>query len=379
MNEADLIELISDENAKKMVKLLYENRPSDLPEKPEKSTWYTYRPEGAMCSDGTPYYSTLRIGTENKLMILFCGGGVALNAYAAARPAKAGDEPGAETYYTGSSMMMGYFYGRGGIAKVEREDNPFRDWSVVIVQYATGDFHCGTNDFEYDDPELGKGVCHHRGYLNYEAMVEKIREFVPDPDEILVTGFSAGGWGTALLTDDVISRFPNCRKFTCLVDSAAVDYTGSHETAVKQWKAPKRISDQIVSSNMVLDCLLNLHRKYGDRVQIAFDSTYRDALLSENQNIADGKGPVFDKEGGDKMQDIIRTMTEILSCEIPNVSIYIFDKPNDEVKVGNLTDHTIIAAAWALDYAFEGHKFIDWLWNTVEGHPAKIGLDLLES
>jgi len=377
MTELELIEQIPDLKSRAFVRTLYESRPKDLPENPKKNTWYVYRPEGCICSEGTPYYSTMKIGSANNLMILFCGGGVALDAYSAARPSKIAPEAGQTTFYTPSCAVMGYFYGRGGIAASDRKDNPFKDWSVVIVQYASGDFHCGTNDFAYEDEELGSGVCHHHGYLNYRAMVEKIKEFVPAPDRILVTGFSAGGFGTALLTDDVMRIFPECKDVTALVDSATFSYDGWHEVAEKQWKAPKEICDRLVSDDLVLDSLLALTRQQGDRVRIAFTCTYRDALLSLCQNYADGKGMIFDQEGGDHFQAVLKHLVETLQEEVPGVSIYLFDKPHEEVEVGNLTEHTIIASPWALDYSFDGRKFIDWLQDVVCGRPSLVGLDLL--
>ena len=376
MTEEERIELIPDENARNMIRMLYANRPANIPKNPEKNTWYTYRPDGAICSDGEPYYSTMRIGTDNKLMILFCGGGVALDAYSAARPNKIeGSET--DTFYLPNTSIMGYIYGRSGIADVNREDNPFRNWSIVVVQYASGDFHCGTNDFAYNDSELGQGVCHHRGYLNYRAMVEKMQEFVPNPEQVLVTGFSAGGFGTALLTDDVIGMFDNCKYFVCLVDSSVFTYEGWHETAQNQWKAPKEISDRLVSDNLTLDCLLDLYKIHGNKVKIAFDCTYRDALLSQMQNYTDGRTFVFDKEGGDKFQEVLTEFVKQLCTEIPDIAIYLFDKKNDDVTEGNLTDHTIIAAQWALDYSYQGHRFIDWLVNVIEGKVKQIGLELL--
>ena len=377
MTELEMIEQIPDEKIRDFIRLLYAARPQDLPEKPEKNTWYVYRPEGCVCSEGSPYYSILKLGTANKLMVMLCGGGVALDAYSAARPNKIAAEEGKVTFYNPSAALIGYFYGKSGIASAEREDNPFHDWSVVVVQYASGDFHCGTNDFAYDDEELGKGVCYHHGYTNYRAMVEKMKELVPAPEKILVTGFSAGGFGTSLLTDDVMRLFPDCGDVTALVDSATFSFSGWHETAEKQWKAPKEICDRLVSDDLVLDCLLDLHKTWGDRVKIAFTSTYRDALLSQCRNYTDGKGMIFDKEGGDHFQAVLKHLVETLRTEVPDASVYLFDKPHNEVKVGNLTEHTIIATDWVLEYSYEGHKFIDWLCDVISGRPSLVGLELL--
>ena len=90
MTEEERIELLP-EPLRTQAKKLLSIRPEELPEVPEKGKWYVYRPEGCVCSTGTPYMSTLRIGKENKLMVVFCGGGCAVDAHAAARPGKTGE------------------------------------------------------------------------------------------------------------------------------------------------------------------------------------------------------------------------------------------------------------------------------------------------
>ena len=234
-----------------------------------------------------------------------------------------------------------------------------------------------SNDFAYDDPEKGHGICRHRGYLNYQAMLKKIKEFVPEPEQILVTGFSAGGFGTALLTDDVMHRFPKCEDVTCLVDSAVFAYEEWGKTAQEQWKAPKEIISRLTTDNITLDSLLDLYKTQGEKVKIAFDCIYRDALLAQMQNYVDGKGMMFDKEGGDHFQQVLKEMVETLCKEIPSMAIYIFDKNNPEVKTGNLTDHTIIATDAVFEYSYQGHSFIEWVVNAVFGKPEKIGMELL--
>lgn len=374
MSEQEMIEQLP-EPLKTQAKGFMVFKPADLPDKPEQNTWYTYRPQNCLCSNGDPYYSTLKIGKENKLMVMFIGGGCAFDEFAAARPNQftPTDKP---TFYLPTTFIMGYFFGHGGIGNKDRADNPFKDWSVVVISYANGDFHCGTNDFEYDDKELGKGVCRHRGYLNYRAMMDKIKQFVPDPEQVLVTGYSAGGFGTALLTDDVMSIYDKCDNFVCLPDSSVLVNKRTREVAEKQWGAPREICQRL-NDNITLDCLLHLKRKHGDRVKIGFGSTYRDALLSQAQNYLDGRPFIFDKEGGDRFQSILKEFTETLIKEIPDISLYIFDRANPEVTVGNLTDHTFIAVDTVFDYTYGGVKPIDWIYDCVLGKPRKVGLELL--
>lgn len=232
----------------------------------------------------------------------------------------------------------------------------------------------------FDDSEKGKGVCHHRGYYNYRAMVEKMKEFVPDPEKLLVTGYSAGGFGTALMTDDVMSLFPHCKDVTCHVDSGVFSYDGWHETAEKQWKAPEEIVSRIHSDNLALDCLLALHRDHGD-VKIALACSYRDALLAQCEGYAHGQGKlVFSQENGDAFQATLTKMVKALQEEIPGVALYIFDKPSTEPGVKEehgLTKHTFLDYQYLYDYSFGGVKALDWIVDCVNGKMRKVGLELL--
>ena len=166
-----------------------------------------------------------------------------------------------------------------------------------------------------------------------------------NPEKLLVTGYSAGGFGTALLTDDVMSLFPHCKDVTCLVDSGVFSYDGWHETAEKQWKAPEEIVSRIHSDNIALDCLLALHRDHGD-VKIALACSYRDALLAQCEGYAHGQGKlVFSKENGDVFQATLSKTVKTLQEEIPGVALYIFDKPSTEPGVKEehgLTEHTFL-------------------------------------
>lgn len=374
LTEEQMIEALP-EPQRTTIRAIYARKPEELHPCPQKNTWYYYAPEGCLCANGRPYYSSLKVGTENKLIMLFCGGGCAPDAYSAARPNTIPAVEGEQQFYMQDTLVAGYFLGHGGIGSKDRAENPFRDWSVVVITYASGDFHCGTNDFAFDDPEKGKGVCRHRGYFNYRAMVEKMKEFVPAPEKLLVTGFSGGAFGAAILTDDVMGLFPDCKDVTCLPDSGVLSCPHWKETAMAQWKAPAEIAERIVSDDLSLDCLLALRKKHGERVKIAVGCTYRDALLSQMQNYLDGRTFIFDGVGGDAFQALLTRHVRALREHIPDVALYIFDRPSE---VGNgLTDHTFETADYVFDYVFDGVKLIDWIWDAVNGRPQQVGLSLL--
>ena len=90
---------------------------------------------------------------------------------------------------------------------------------------------------------------------------QRIAKVKVPPDTLLVTGFSAGGFATSLLADDVIDRFPSAENVIICVDSSLLLYNGWHETAVDLWQAPTEISDRLTTNNLVLDSLTYLEKQ----------------------------------------------------------------------------------------------------------------------
>ena len=176
---------------------------------PELGIWYEIPVESAKSSDGSEWHGIFRKGTENKVVVYFFGGGVSITPETS--------EGGKEFYAT--NMTAQDFVAQGGIGS-NAEGNPFKDWSFIVIPYATGDFHAGTGIYE------GKKTVYHTGYSNYSAYIEQIKPYVGKPDTLLVTGFSAGGFATSLLADDVIDRFPSAENVTVCVDSSLLHSGG---------------------------------------------------------------------------------------------------------------------------------------------------------
>jgi len=73
-------------------------------------------------------------------------------------------------------------------------------WDVVYVPYCTGDTHAGNSVATYYDPTNANPpiVWHHAGYSNTVAISNFLHGRFPSINKLLVTGFSAGGVGTAV-------------------------------------------------------------------------------------------------------------------------------------------------------------------------------------
>ena len=363
-----------------LVGLLKMTQFPQIPSEPKAGKWYGIPLKGCVSSDGKEAHAGFRKGTENKLVILLFGGGVSWNEFMAARPNSVYGNPDKISFYAcGDGGLVADLAARIGIHTLsKKESNPFRDWNMLAIPYTTGDFHCGAGDFPYTALDGSKQVLHHHGYTNYRtALQEAMKHMGNNPDQILVTGFSAGGFGTALLTDDVMRTFPNCNDVTSYVDSGFMIYPGWPEVARNVWKAPTEIAERIHSDNITLDCLQALKQDHGDRVKIAFSCSTRDAALSEYINYVEKDQLYADKESGIQFQKELKQMCNDLQQAIPNIALYIFDTPDENAakKAEGLTKHCIGAAD---KMVVEGITAAQWLWDAVCGTPRQIGMSLLD-
>lgn len=362
------------ERLKPVARQLIKLQLSEIPEHPEINKWYRYSPEGLVCSNGEPYHGCFKVGKENKLLILFNGGGVSIDDFTAARPNSIFEEPTGLNFYFSDVFLIADYMVRNGIPEV-RDENPFKDWSMIVVPYASGDFHTGTNDFHYHDDELGDGIIHHHGHINLHKLLDGFKKYIRNPEKLLVTGLSAGGFATALLTDDIMDSFPECPDVTAVVDSAFLLYDGWQNTAKNQWKAPKPIYERLVSNNITLDSLVALHQKRPN-TKIMFISSTKDSALSVYQSYIERKEMVVTAEDGNKYFQRIKQMCEDLQKQIPNVGLYLFDDPDPEIPF--MTRHTIILDPLSYTMKSDGKTVYEWMINGANGLVEKVGLALLK-
>lgn len=336
----------------------------ELTGEPEVGKWYRITPEGTKSSDGSEWHGLIRLGTENKVVVYFFGGGVSITGETS--------EGGKKFYATTAGIQD--FIVSGGISS-DSENNPFKDWTFLVLPYATGDFHSGTGEYHYTDGGKEKTV-YHNGYNNYAALIEAAKQYVGEPDTLLITGFSAGGFATSLLADDVIGRFPSAENITVSVDSSLLLYDGWHETATELWNTPQAISDRLTGNNLVLDSLTALYNKRGDTVKILFDCSYRDDTLMQYQSYINTGKMDQTKALGDQFQKDLAKMVADLQESIPNVGIYIW-RCGEDADTGN-TQHTIISSN-VFDALEDGVSVAEWIYAAVNGDVQTHGLELLDT
>lgn len=345
--------------------------------KPKSETWYRIYLEGCTAADGEETYADFYQGTENRLLIFFNGGGVSWNAYTAARPASLYDKDYKNSFYT---VRMDLFsdlnLSRGILENSDR--NPFRNWSKLVLIYNTGDFHCGTGDFPYIAKDGSHRVCRHHGYTNFRKAMEHVKDLIPAPESLMVSGCSGGAFGAALLTDDVMEIYPDCDEVTCLVDSGFFPLKNAPDIAKNVWKAPKKIVDRLHTDNLTLDALQALSRDHPGKVNILVCCSVRDAALSRMSNMIMNNVFAFSEESGAWFQKWLSGTMDKIKSTIPNAGIYIFDIPdNQEAKPYHLTIHCIIGDRHLYQNRTEGKTCMEWIRDAVRGQITSCGLSLL--
>ncbi len=343
----------------------------DLTENPTVGRWYRVSSDEMKDSEGRGYHALFKKGSENKVMVYFAGGGVSINEETARD----------DTYNTKMvwpDMLANVTMNMGGLAS-DVEGSPFENWSIILFPYATGDFHAGTGAFHYTDKDGKEKILYHNGYVNYTQAMQKVMELagIGDPEAVVVTGYSAGGFATALLADDIFTNyFPNAESKNVLVDASLLLYDDWHTVATDIWETPKEISDQLTGDNLTLDCLTALHQKYGDGIHLLFDSSTRDGDLAKVQNYLDtGVMDVTEKEADIYQQILKDTVPQFQKI---GVSLFLWDGVAWYDDPRNMTAHTIIAtpAVW-LPFEEQKQSVAGWLADAVDGDLRDYGLALV--
>lgn len=350
-----------------------------MPEEPEAGQMYRIYPEGCVSGNGTAYHGNVRIGKDpKKLLIFFNGGGIAFDEYTVSRPNNAFSFHIEDTYYSNDGEWIGDYFLLNGM-NAKREDNPFLDWSCIQLLYCNGDFYCGDGEFPYTAQDGSQRLMPFHGYRNAMATVEMAKKYLSEPEQILIAGSSAGGFGVSLLADDLIQAFPNCKDITCLVDSSLLIAQRWERIAADVWHAPKHICERLTGDNLMLDSYLALHRKYGDRIRYLFLCSSRDALLVQAQSAMDGKGQVADAPSGVRFQQDLKKTCQQMMENIPNAGIYIFTGPMDASGYDeSLTLHCALNNPFVFDHKEEGKTPCDWALNAMKGKIERIGLHHLD-
>ncbi|MEM0302398.1 MAG: pectin acetylesterase-family hydrolase [Archaeoglobaceae archaeon] len=152
---------------------------------------------------GKETFILVRRGAENNLLIFLEGGGACAD-YTTCKPMLCTNiencKPllgiGTVVALESKTWFLNLYY-RGGIFDVKNPKNPFRNWTMVFVPYNTGDIHMGNRVVKYfDSNSSSTKTIYHVGFVNGIVAIRYALQ--NNWDRVVVTGSSAGGYGTLL-------------------------------------------------------------------------------------------------------------------------------------------------------------------------------------
>jgi hypothetical protein len=314
--------------------------------------WQTITPgEPTVCADGSPFRFFVHPGDPAKLLIEFEGGGACWDDATCA----------ADVYNKRVQADPNDPAQRGrlvGIYDRQNAENPFRDWTHVYIPYCTGDLHWGSVDKTYTGP-AGPFVVPHRGAINAATALSWAFDNVLAPQQVFVTGCSAGGYGSIFWAPHVLNRYPGARGVQLSDSAAGVVPPGFFTVPLQSWNVAAAWPSFIPS--------LDLGRI--DPAQITITQVYSSvaghyplATFSEFNRTADATQVFFyiltrgtlatTEEWAAQMQ------SSVAALQAQNANFFGYTAPG--------LDHCVINSAALYTTQVNGVRLVDWLRQLVD-------------
>jgi hypothetical protein len=202
-------------------------------------TDYQGRTFTPVCMNGTPYKFFARRGTVNKLVMYYQGGGACWDQLTCSLPT-------CDDSVENSDNPNGFSSGFGDL---DNPANPFKDWNAVFVSYCSCDIHFGDNAKDYS-PTLH---VEHRGYHNAKVAEKWARDHFLAPEEVFVTGSSAGAYGAWFNAGLLHAVWPSAH-FNVLADAGNGVVTQAFlEQYFPNWNFEANLPPEIPELQQVLD------------------------------------------------------------------------------------------------------------------------------
>ncbi|HWM87149.1 MAG TPA: pectin acetylesterase-family hydrolase [Kofleriaceae bacterium] len=184
-----------------------------------------------VCSRGTEYAFWVRKGSVNKVVIDFVGGGACWDAMTCSFA----DAIFEESVDAVRERIEGGE--QGGFYDDTNADNPFKDWYHVVIPYCTGDVHWGNATTVYSEGEPNEVTIEHKGAVNSRAVLDWVFDGFAAPEQIMVTGCSAGAYGSALWAAWVMDHYPDSQTFQFGDSGAGIITEEFFQDSFPSWNA----------------------------------------------------------------------------------------------------------------------------------------------
>ena len=164
---------------------------------------------GAKCLDGTPSGYYIRAGDPRRFVVFLEGGGACYTVDPRA-PSSVSCAARAKTALGSSRFWSPTMTDASNVLSSDPSVSAFALWTAVFVPYCGGDVHLGTRTAVVDPAAFPYFFA---GHLTVGAVVAQLRaeRGLGAAAELLLSGASAGGIGSAMNADFVASLLPGVR------------------------------------------------------------------------------------------------------------------------------------------------------------------------
>ncbi|MCA9836394.1 MAG: hypothetical protein KC422_05745 [Trueperaceae bacterium] len=306
---------------------------------------------GTVCASGSDYKYFVNKGTVNKLVIDFQGGGACFNdATCLASYQAVGEENAlyADTIATTTADLNAGLYNHSNSA------NPVKDWYHVHIPYCTGDLHMGNNTKEYVNPQNQVTyTIEHKGAVNAKSVLDWTFDTFTNPDEVFITGCSAGAYGATFWTETIKANYPDTQVYQLGDCGVGASTDGFGALVQANWNVNKPLNAEFVNTTYI-----NTANKYKTNLSMAqyhtlFDNTQvKFYALITGQLDPDNAQQVAVQWSG-IMQDSIAK----IESQTSNFSSYLAQG----------SQHCIIPSNELYNKTENGIKLVDWLTDYLSG------------
>lgn len=312
--------------------------------------WTKLEPAGhTSCAGGAPFAFFVRPGAENRVVIDFGGGGSCWDEESCSRAGVAyQDKVNDELFKAGSAAH--------GIYDHEKAENPFKGWTHVYVPLCTGDMHWGDRDTTYrEDPPMRVLRVRHRGAVNTRAALAWVYENITAPEKALVTGCSAGAYGSILWAAHVKKRYAETKVYQLGDSGVGVATDAFVRESFESWGAgeayPTWIPGLSSKGPASVEALYTAIGAYYPSMPLAQYSTKLDKEQIHR----------FDAMGGDADQWPAKMKASLEAIEAKTRSFRSFAAPGDE--------HCVLPRDDFYSLSVCGTKLSDWVSDRVNDRP----------
>lgn len=182
------------------------------------NTWTWVDFPDAVCDDGTPTGIGVSLTGSKNLLVFMNGGGACWSYLTCAGGFSTHGPFGKSQFDKASGQLKGSVLDR-------QAANPFADYNMVFVPYCTSDVHAGDKVTTYTSANgSNMMVMHHKGRANIAAYLKRLAATIPTPEKLVVSGSSAGGFGSAADYDLFRTYFPGSKSY--LLDDSGPPFIG---------------------------------------------------------------------------------------------------------------------------------------------------------